>query len=90
MIVFFVSNHAFENNISWFALISGIVGLDPECKSEIVHLKPGQYEEYELAPSGKVIFKEQIQFYKVGECPLHRNMTDPHGQYLASQHTPVA
>ena len=84
MIVFTVSNHLLEYYISWFESMSGIVGLDPKCNSEIVHIKPGHYEEYELDTFGKVTFKEQVQFYKVGECPLHRNMMDPYGRYKYS------
>ena len=40
---------------------------------------PGAYEEYDLANTGYVTYRQTVRFNAVGQLPFYKIITDPEG-----------
>ena len=51
-----------------------------DSKGVIEQIEPGHVESYDLAPNGKVTFRESIRFHKTGEQPMYKTLAPPLGK----------
>ncbi len=63
-------------------LFSGLTDLVHNNKGTAIEpVQPGHVESYDLAPSGKVTFRESIRFHKCGEPPLYKTLVPSLGEF---------